>query len=198
MAIIGITGGIGSGKSVISSLLRGMGYEVIDADSYAKWLMQNDCTVREQLKQRFGEDVFVDGQLNRRYLADSVFSDEERLQALNAIVHPAIKRSLTESSSRYNQSLLFFEAAILIESGFGEMMDAVITVTAPVDLRIRRVMQRSALTREQIVQRINNQWSDEMKLAQSDFVIVNNEQQALIPQVEKIVRTLQSSLFSTQ
>ena len=186
MVIVGITGGIGSGKSVISKLLVAMGYPVYDSDAEAKKIMQSDLSVIKALQLEFGENTYINNQLNKQHLAREVFGNPERLHALNAIVHPAVKRHFEAWAKRQSGSLVFLETAILFESGFNSETHKVILVTAPLDIRIERVVRRDQCTQEQVMQRIAQQWTEEAKALKSDFIIVNDGLHSLIKQTEKI------------
>jgi len=190
MVIVGITGGIGSGKSVISKLLVAMGYSVYDSDAEAKKIMQSDLSVIKALELEFGENTYLNNQLNKQHLAGEVFGHPERLRALNAIVHPAVKRHFGAWAKRQSGSLVFLETAILFESGFNSETHKVILVTAPLDIRIERVVRRDQCTQEQVMQRIAQQWTEEAKALKSDFIIVNDGQHSLIKQTEKIISEL--------
>lgn len=184
--LIAITGGIGSGKSVVAQLLRVMGYGVYDCDSRAKELMASSPELRRDLIAAFGADVYTDGGLNRPYLAARVFADAAALAHLNSIVHPAVVADIKRwrSATKPHRGLLFVETAVLRESGVERLVDGVIVVTAPTELRIARVMSRNGATREQVEARI---------AAQGDFlfpdsrVIVNDERHALIPQLRELL-----------
>ena len=175
--IIGITGGIGGGKSTFSRHLREEGMQVFDTDMEAKNL-QNFCPlVREKVIAEFGHGVYNDGGLDRVKLAQIVFGNAEKLQKLNHIVHPEVKKKFREwVSAHVDQRFLFMECAILFEGGFNELVDKTVLVTAPVDVRIRRVMNRDQVTEELVLTRIRHQWPDEdkMKLADWTFNTDNN------------------------
>lgn len=180
-----ITGGIGSGKSVVSALLRVMGYEVYDCDQRAKWVMTHDPLLRQQLIELFGEETYsADGAtLNKPYLACKIFGDAEALQQMNACVHPAVARDLLQ------QGALFFESAILFESGFDKLVSPaeVWTVSAPLELRITRAMKRDGATREQVLNRIDSQLPQEEKERRADHIIWNDDEHSLIEQVHKLL-----------
>ncbi len=190
MTIIGITGGIGSGKSIISKLLRTMEYPVYDSDSEAKKLMHSDPQVTHELRQAFGDTIFTDGHLDTQCLARKVFADTAQLHLLNSIVHPAVKRHFHLWTDRQCRPIVFLESAILFESGFDGETDKVILVTAPLEERIARVMHRDRCNRDQVVQRMAQQWTEERKAQKSDFIIVNDGVHAIIKQTETIIATL--------
>lgn len=198
--LIAITGGIGCGKSVVSQVLRIMGYEVYDCDSRAKWVMTHDDLLRQQLIGLFGEATYLsDGSLNKPHLSAAIFGDNEALAKMNACVHPAVDRDLRKQYEAYNRITnyklqiterpFFFESAILFESGFDKLSipDEVWTVSAPLELRISRAMQRDHATREQILNRIGSQMSQEEKEIRANHVIWNDPEHSVIEQVNEIL-----------
>jgi len=193
MIKVGITGGIGSGKSTVAHLFEMMGYPVYYADSRAKWLMNNDPKVKDDLIAAFGKTVYPD-QLDRKALADIVFSDADALAKLNSITHPAVQRDTEAWIKEQHSPYVFKEAAILFESGSHRSVDKVICVTAPEIIRVMRVMKRDKATAAQVQERINNQWSDERKIALSDFIIHADDQQLVIPQALEVLRLLKQDL----
>lgn len=181
---VGITGGIGSGKSYVARIFKALGVPFYDADTEAKKLMNTDGQIRSALIKQFGEAVYLeDGQLNRAYLSSVVFTDEKRLQALNAIVHPVVIQHGTDWAEAQSYPYSLKEAALLFESGSYKSLDYIILVTAPLEMRIKRVVKRDAVSREQVLDRINKQMPDEKKSEIADFVIVNDENVPLLPQV---------------
>lgn len=193
MIIVGITGGIGSGKSVVSKLLTVMGYPVYESDAEAKMIMQTDSQVINELQLAFGDNIFIDGQLDKQHLAREVFAHPERLQELNNIVHPAVKKHFRLWVQQQKVPIIFLETAILFESGFDSETDKAILVTAPLEVRIDRVLRRDRCTREQVMQRIAQQWSEEAKARKSDYIIVNDGVHSIIKQAEKITTQLKQS-----
>ena len=174
--LIGLTGGIGSGKSAISRGLRALGYQVIDTDLLAREMMQNDQSVISGLNELFGCDVFsVDGTLNRQLIASQVFTHPDLLERLNRLVHPAVIRRVSEMAQAHPDETILVESAILFESGLNRLCDAVIAVSAPVELRVRRAMQRDHAPEEKIKQRMENQLTDGQREQQSDLIIINGE-----------------------
>ncbi|MGJ1408770.1 dephospho-CoA kinase [Sphingobacterium thalpophilum] len=180
---IGITGGIGSGKTFICRLFQMLGVPVYNADEEAKKLMNTDSRIREKLVAQFGQAVYKDGQLDRAFLARVVFSDAQKLQILNSIVHPIVIQEAKDWAARQKTRYSLKEAALLFESGSYKELDYTILVTAPLDLRVQRVMHRDGMTEQQVRERISKQLSDEEKLQLTDFVIVNNGITPLLPQV---------------
>lgn len=184
-----ITGGIGSGKSVVAKIVSALGYEVYDCDSRARVLMESDG-IKELLADRFGSHIFnSDRQLQRKVLADIVFSDPEKLQQLNSITHSAVREDLAGWVASHSQSSpLFVETAILYQSGIDRMVSSVWEVTAPRELRIARVMQRNGLSRDEIIARIEAQDSYIPPLPHKTvFEIVNDGVRPLLPRVECLI-----------
>lgn len=186
---IGITGGIGSGKSLICRIFQQLGIAVYDADSHAKNLMTTDGILMSGIKKEFGDlSYHPDGTLNRTYLAGNVFNDEKKLEVLNSLVHPRVKVDyenwlLGHGSDKY----VIKEAALLFEAGTDKTLDKIIVVYAPEELRIKRVLLRDAhRTPEQVKAIIQKQLPEEEKLKRADFVIVNDETKLIIPQVLKL------------
>ena len=193
--IIGITGGIGSGKSVIARQLRKMGYSVYDTDSEAKRIIVEDATVREQMTALFGEEVYKDGVYQTSFVAQQVFADKNLLAKLNAIVHPAVKadiiskfRSLGVLSEplKRNSGLFFIECAILFQAGFDVLCDKVVAVTAPEDIRLERVIARDHSDMNKVRARMRAQEA-ENDLARADIIINNDGQVAIRTLCEEIL-----------
>ena len=190
--IIGLTGGIGSGKTTIANYFDSLGIPVFIADDEAKRLMQSSA-ILEAIKTSFGDAIFENGQLNRQQLAAIVFSDPEKLSQLNNIIHPAVKKQFTIWLSQYQTApFVIYEAAILFESGSYQNCDIIITITAPFEDRITKVMQRDSRSREQVVQRINAQWTDEQRISKSDFVIDNTDTDTAKQKINKILKILKN------
>lgn len=183
MLKIGITGGIGSGKSIVSSIFKVLGIPVFDADTYAKHIMQTDDELKAAVIELFGEGSYQHGQLNRKYIAEIVFKDPTQLEKLNALVHPATIKAGEEWAARQNCPYTIKEAALFFESGSAEGMDYIIGVYAPQHIRINRVMQRDGVSREEVLNRMKRQIQEEVKMRLCDYVIVNDDQRLLIPQV---------------
>lgn len=180
---IGITGGIGSGKTFICRLFEALGIPVYNADEEAKRLMNTDIRIKEKLIAQFGEATYKDGLLDRAFLANMVFSDKNKLELLNSIVHPVVIQEAKDWAERQTTRYSLKEAALLFESGSYKELDYTILVTAPMDIRIQRVIERDGATEQQVQERINKQLSDEEKLQLADFVIVNDGITPLLPQV---------------
>lgn len=187
---VGITGGIGSGKSTATRMLEGMGVAVYLSDNRAKELMCNDEALREQIVARFGAEAYVDGVLNRPYLAERVFSNEAELAALNALVHPAVMADFDAWAEEQESPYVVIESAILFEAGLDSRVDCIVSVLAPTELRIERTMQRDGMSREEVERRIANQISDDERAHRSKYAIVNISLEELEEDVEQLHRRL--------
>ncbi|WBL43161.1 dephospho-CoA kinase [Algoriphagus halophytocola] len=186
--LIGITGGIGSGKSTVAKIFGILGIPLYSADDRAKWLMSNDQALKVELIKSFGEETFQkDGNLNRSYLAQTVFADPEKVKTINGLVHPAVGKDFEKWAKAQNAPYVLKEAALLFESGSANALDYVINVSSPLKIRVARVLGRDPhRNEEQINQIINQQLPDEKKNELADFVIKNVDNKLLIPQVLKI------------
>jgi dephospho-CoA kinase len=190
MIKVGITGGIGSGKTTVCEIFERLGVPVYYADKQAKYLMETDKNLREGIRQLFGDEAFdAENNLNRAFIAGIVFKDEEKLLALNALVHPAVKADYDSwnailARKEYPYSLK--EAALLVESGSYKDLDKLIVVSAPLEDRIKRVMARDNITAEQVKARIDAQLPESEKVKLADYVIDNNLIMELVPQVGKV------------
>lgn len=180
---IGLTGGIGCGKSTVAKVFEVLGIPVYYADEAAKRLMNEDELLKQQIAQLFGPQAYKNGQLNRQYIAALVFNNKEKLDALNALVHPATIRDGERWMQQQSTPYAIKEAALIFESGTQEYLDYVIGVSAPKALRLQRAMQRDGATREQVIARMQKQINEEIKMRLCDFIIYNDEVQAVIPQV---------------
>jgi dephospho-CoA kinase len=183
MLKIGITGGIGSGKSTLAQLFNVLGIPVYAADDAAKRLMNEAPVLIKQVKALFGDASYSNGILNRKYIAGIVFKDAEKLAQLNAAVHPVTLKDAEDWMQKQTAPYALKEAAVLFESGGHEHLDYIIGVAAPAPLRIQRAMQRDGVTREEVLARMNRQMNETIKMRLCDFIIYNDEQQLLIPQV---------------
>ena len=188
--VIGLTGGIGSGKTTIANFFKEKGVPVYIADDEAKKVMQS-IEIIDQIKSVFGETLFENNILNRAKLAEIVFNNADKLAQLNAIVHPAVKKDFELWLSK-NKSYpyVIYEAAILFESGRYKECDVIITVTAPEEIRIERVLKRDNTTREQVLSRMQMQWKDEKRISRSNFVINNTNLKIAKEEVVKILKIL--------
>lgn len=181
--IIGLTGGIGSGKSTIAKIFAQLGIPVLDADATAKAIMNEDRSVKTKLIELFGEDAYKENQLNRPYIAQLVFEDAFKLQQLNAIIHPITIQYAKDWASKQTAPYVIKEAALFFESGSSEGVEKIIGVTAPKHIRIQRVIQRDQITREDVIKRMEHQLEDSLKMKLCDWVIQNDDLHLLIPQV---------------
>lgn len=188
---VGVTGGIGSGKSLVCNILTGMGFPVYNSDTASKVISDSNEGVKRCLKQLFGEDIYCDGKLNRGRVASLVFRDNELLQQLNSIIHPAVMADFERWVEANNANpLIFMESAILFETGIYKMLDKTVLVVAPADVRIRRVMARDKVNEKTVQARMSNQMDDELKAKMADFIINNDGKSLLLPQIIGIVERL--------
>ncbi len=190
---VGLTGGIGSGKSLVARIFETLGIPVYYADDAAKKLQQTDPTLKAGIIEHFGEDAYVNGQLNRKYISTVVFSQPEKLELLNSLVHPATIRDAERWLAAQTTHYAIKEAALIFESGSQRDLDIVIGVFAPESLRIKRVMERDQVSAEEVVRRMHMQISDRIKARLCDFVIRNDETELIIPQVLRIHEALMNT-----
>jgi dephospho-CoA kinase len=184
MLKVGITGGIGSGKSTVCMIFSLLGIPVFEADKIARQLMDNHPVIREQLIDLFGEAVYMqDRTVDRKYLAEIAFNDPSLLTGLNGIVHPVVLHIFYDWCDKQQSPYVLLEAAILFESGFYKMMDKTIVVVAGEAERIRRVQMRDGVSPEMVKKRIKNQWNDQQRMELADFLIENEGSRLVIPQV---------------
>ena len=192
--MIGLTGGIGSGKSVVAKIFATLGIPVFNADDEAKRIMQTSPEIKSKLIQQFGMDIYNESGLDKEKLASIVFDDPFQLQLLNAIVHPVTIQAAKDWAAKQTSPYVIKEAALIFESGAADGLLKVIGVTAPLSLRIHRVMQRDGITKDQVDARMRNQISDTIKMRLCDYVIENNNQQMVIPQVLEIDKAIRAAL----
>ncbi len=191
MKQIGITGGIGAGKSLIVKVFRTWGIPIYEADLRARWLMEHDMALRERIIAHFGAESYTEQGLNRPYIAQKVFHDKGQASTLDALVHPAVAQDYQNWTLQQNAPYLLNEAALLFEAGRYKTLDKVIVVFAPVPVRMVRVQKRDPQrTTTEIQGIIQKQWSDEQKVALADFVIHNDDQQPLLPQIYAVHEAL--------
>lgn len=191
---VGITGGIGSGKTTVARVFEVLGIPVYYADDAAKRIMNDDPVLREQIVREFGSEAYIDGSLNRAFLANIVFQDKKKLAVLNALVHPATIRNSNAWMKCQTSAYAIREAALIFESGVQAQLDYVIGVSAPMELRMQRAMQRDQLTAIQVQERMDRQINETIKMRLCDFVIVNDGKQAVIPQVLALDKLLREKL----
>lgn len=197
MLKVGLTGGIGSGKSVVSRILVAMGYTVFNSDDSARKIVNENARVREALCAEFGADLYQNGLLDRPKLAKIIFSDTGARERVNHLIHPFVREAFNELAENSRHSLIFNEAAILFETDAAARMDRMILVTAPEEVRIQRVMQRDGATEEEVRMRMKQQWSDAQKIPLADFQIINDDAQPVLAQVERVVEELNAYLTSS-
>lgn len=193
--IIGLTGGIGSGKTTVAKLFGIMNCGIYNSDDKAKDIYFNP-QVKTQVIELLGSNAYTDnGSLNKEYIAKNVFTNAELLKKLNTIIHPAVKKDFEEFVAKQKpEQIIVKETALLFEADIYKQVNYSVLVTSPTELRIKRVMKRNAITEDEIKNRINAQWSDEQKIPLADFVIYNNDKQALIPQVLNVLNTIKTSI----
>jgi len=192
MLKVGLTGGIGSGKTTIAKIFELLNVPVYYADEASKRLYHTDQDLIRNIKKHFGEDVYTNEQLNRSKLAGIVFNDPDKLNLLNELVHPPTIRDAEEWMKKQTAPYVIKEAALLFESGSAQGLDYIIGVKAPVHYRIKRVMERDGVSREDVISRANRQIDEDIKMRLCDFLIINNEQELVIPQVLELHSKLAS------
>ena len=192
--IVGLTGGIGSGKSTIAKEFAVLGIAVFNSDEQAKVLIATDAQVKKRIMAAFGEEAYQNGEYNRAYIAQIVFNNPEKLAILNSIVHPALAKHFKQWAKKQTSPYVLKEAAILFESESYKDCDYIITVTAPEQLRIARVMARDHCTEAQVRARMAQQWSDAQRIALSNAVIENIDLESAKEQVKRIHFQLCQSL----
>ncbi|WP_375584999.1 dephospho-CoA kinase [Cyclobacterium xiamenense] len=197
--LVGITGGIGAGKSLIAQIFSLLGIPVYNADSRAKWLMAHDTLLKEDIRTRFGDSAFTpEGTLNSRYLAERVFADPRETEEINQLVHPVVGQDFMDWASKQTTNYLLKEAALLFETGSYRQLDCTIHVTAPWQLRVERVLKRDPhRSRKQIVQIMEKQWEDDKKNKLATYVVPNDERELVIPQVLSIHKDISQRASSS-
>lgn len=194
--IVGLTGGIGSGKSTVAKIFEFLGVPVYEADVASKSIIDTDKELQSELVSLLGDEILSDGKIVRPKMAELIFGDKDLLEQANALIHPAVARHFTNWYTAQNSPYVIKEAAILFESGSYKACDKIVVVAAPKEMRIERVMSRSKMTREEVEARMNNQWPQEQKLEKADYIVNNDFTESVIKQVisihENIVRTANS------
>jgi dephospho-CoA kinase len=186
MKIIGLTGGIGSGKTLISEIFKNLNIPVYNSDIEAKQLMNQNHIIKVKLIEKFGTNIYIKDVLNRKLLSSIIFENNKYLEYVNSVVHPEVKKHFSEWVNTKCSDYVIKETAILFESGAYTDTDLIITVTAPAEIRINRVMQRDDITRNEVLLRMKNQISDEERIEKSDLTIINDGKQLLLPQIINI------------
>lgn len=195
MVRIGLTGGIGCGKSYVAKLLNKRGVPVYDSDTEAKQLSNTSKNIRDGLMSLTGiENLYADGMLNRKLLAEYLFASKENARNVEKIIHPAVKADFTRWAENQNALFCVIESAILIESGFTDTVDCVVVVDAPLDLRISRCVERDSTTKEKVLERISAQMSQEEKCRIADFVIFNDNVSDLDKQIDDLLEFLNNKM----
>lgn len=184
--MLGVTGGIGSGKTSVCRIFSVLGIPVFSADPEAKLLMDSNEGIRKEINRITGRNMYPQGVLDRQGLASLIFNDNELLRKVNSAVHPVVLKLFTDWAARQEAPYVIIEVAILFESGAADLVDRILTVTAPMEERIERVMLRNNLTRDQVLERIRNQHDDDYLVSHSDYVIRNSENDMIIPAVLEI------------
>lgn len=192
MLNVGLTGGIGAGKSTVADILRTMGYPVFNSDLVAKQITQSHPKVKEELIRVFGEELYQGDNLDRAKLAAIIFSDSKAKTFVNELIHPLVREAYWQWSESTTSPIVFNEAAILFETGAWRQFEKIILVIAPEEVRIRRVMNRDNVTKADVLARMNQQWSDDKKSEMANYVIVNDDNQPVLRQVEEIISRLQT------
>ncbi len=190
MKRIGLTGGIGSGKSFIAQIIEHMGYPVYYSDARAKELTKSNPTIKMGLISLFGEEVYEGNQLNAELIASKIFNDNELRTTVNELIHPIVRADFENWALNQNSALDFNEAAILFETGSYRNFDATVLVCAPTELKIERVMKRENCSREAVLERMNKQWPDEEKLKLADYSILNDDETPVLNQLETVINDL--------
>ena len=190
---IGLTGGIGSGKTTVARLFETMGCVIYNSDDKAKDVYFN-AGVKEKVIALLGENAYLNSTtLDKKYISEKVFSNNELLQRLNAIIHPAVKDDFEAFTHHYSNQLIIKESAILFETGIYKDLDATILITAPLNEKIERVMKRNGVSKVEVEKRMQSQWTDEEKVPLANYVISNASGEALIPQVTHILKQINNN-----
>jgi dephospho-CoA kinase len=192
MKKIGITGGIGSGKSFVANIIEKMGYPVYYSDVRSKELTNIHPIIRQGLIDLVGENVYFEGELDKKILASAIFSNEEMRLKVNQLIHPIVRQDFEDWAKAQTSDLIFNEAAILFETGAYRNFDATVLIYAPIELRLKRVLKRDIITKEEVLARINNQMSDEEKLKMTPYSILNDGESPLLKQIEEVIEKISS------
>jgi len=193
---LGITGGIGSGKTSVCRVFNVLGIPVFSADPEARKIMENDIDIKNEINAIVGKDIYPEGHLDRMELASLIFNNKKLLEKVNSLVHPVVFDNFIRRTEKQTAPYVIMEAAILFESGGYKLVDRVATIVAPVEERISRVTQRNMLNRHQVMERIKNQMTDEERISMSDYIIHNSENDMIIPVILDINKDLLTHLNS--
>lgn len=191
MIKLGVTGGMGSGKTLVCSIISAMGYPIFNADLEARRIVDSDPGLVSSIKNLFGDDIYINNKLNRSKVSEIVFTNHDKLEKLNSIIHPAVAAHFNEWVLQYkSRALVVKEAAILFESGAYLGIDKIISVVAPTEVRVNRVMARDGFSRDSILSRMNNQFPQEELIKRSDYIIENDGVKLILPQIVRIINDL--------
>lgn len=190
MKSIGVTGGIGSGKSIVCKIFEVMGFPVFYSDAEAKKCMIEDLELIQSVTNLLGEEAYINQELNRSFVAEKIFSNSALKAKMDALVHPAVYRAFEKWKSVQNSALIFNESALLFETGSHERFDEIILVVADLETRVERVMKRDQVSKEAVIARIQHQMMDEHKLKMNPYVIENDRHQMLIPQILEFIEKM--------
>jgi dephospho-CoA kinase len=194
MKIIGLTGGIGSGKTTISKEFIDNSIKVYNSDDRAKFLMKNSKNIKNKLLDSFGSEIFLSGSLNKPYISKLIFSDSKSLNLINSIVHPEVLKDFIDWKSNLNDKYIIYESALIFETGSYKLNDFNILVTSELNLRINRIVKRDKLDKEMVIKKIQSQWDDEKKIPLADYVFINSSKKANILKVKNLI-TYFNSIF---
>jgi dephospho-CoA kinase len=192
MKRIGITGGIGSGKSFVANIIEKMGYPVYYSDLRSKELTNAHPVIRQGLIELVGENVYFEGELDKKILASAIFSNDEMRLKVNQLIHPIVRQDFEDWAKAQTSDLIFNEAAILFETGAYRNFNAIVLIYAPIELRLKRVLKRDIITKNEVLARINNQMSDEEKLKMTPYSILNDGEIPLLKQIEDVIEKISS------
>ncbi len=192
MKKIGLTGGIGSGKTSIAQILEAMSYPVYYSDLRAKFLSDEHPAIRQGLIDLLGEEAYIDGTLNRVFVSECIFSNPDLRLKVNQVIHPIVRKDFDDWAEQQTSSLIFNEAAILFETGAYQQFDAILLICAPIDIRIQRVMLRDHCSKASVEDRIQSQWTDEKKRSLTKYCVENDGRQPVLIQLEKILSELET------
>jgi len=187
---IGITGNIGSGKSAVCRIFEALDIPVYYSDIKAKELINTDPEIISVYKKKFGDDIYIKGQLDRKRVSETLFKQKELLKDIEAVVHPAVIKDLEEWTHKQKSPFVLYESAIIFESGYFDFLDKIIFVSAPENLRIKRIMKRDGVSKENVYARIENQWYENQKIHLCDYIIVCDDIKPLIPQVLELYNNI--------
>jgi dephospho-CoA kinase len=192
MKKIGLTGGIGSGKTSIAQILEAMSYPVYYSDLRTKFFSDEHPAIRQGLIDLLGEEAYIDGTLNRVFVSECIFSNPDLRLKVNEIIHPIVRKDFDDWAEQQTSSLIFNEAAILFETGAYQQFDAILLICAPIDIRIQRVMLRDHCSKASVEDRIQSQWTDEKKRSLTKYCVENDGRQPVLIQLEKILSGLEN------